>query len=456
MSVNPYKPIIVTANNVTSSDTLTGDLYSEERMMKYATNDAQSLPCHLFQVADRAYTSLLGSTTSHSATSTNIVQEHLEEEDPFFTMKNKTGMQLQVKNQSIIISGESGAGKTEATKKIMQYLARVHKHTLNEEVKERTARIDCSSLEDRVLSTNPLLESFGNARTLKNDNSSRFGKFIKIMIDAGSGSKRGEIVGASISNYLLEKTRIVQQTEGERNYHIFYQLFSGATDETLARFKLDAVENFRYLGNRATLKSRRDAASFEETMKCLTKIGLDDDNRKEVLAIISAVLHFGNIDFEKEGESENAIMTEASANSLKIACELFGLEEEKVSEAMLTKLLTVGGKTIHKPQDVAQARDKRDAFAKLAYSNLFLWLVNRINDTLASEDAMLKKEDLEFSPPPKPVTGIRPTGFIGVLDIYGFESFEVNGFEQRKSINFAVLEFIIIKLLLKKNVFFLA
>ena len=335
-----------------------------------------------------------------------------------------------VKNQSIIISGESGAGKTEATKKIMQYLARIHRGSGSSGEEAEGAP---SSLEDRVLSSNPLLESFGNARTLKNDNSSRFGKFIKIMIESGgSGASRGGIVGASISNYLLEKTRIVHQTEGERNYHIFYQLFSGAAEETLANLKLTTPDCFRYLGYRTTLKSRRDAASFEETMACLTKIGLDGQDRMEVLAIVAAVLHFGNIDFEKEGDSENAKMTEGSLESFTTACQLFGLEEEKVSEAMLTKLLTVGGKTIHKPQDVAQARDKRDAFAKLAYSNLFLWLVNKINQTLASEDAMTKKEDLEFSPPPKPVKNSRPTGFIGVLDIYGFENFEINGFEQRE------------------------
>jgi myosin heavy subunit len=420
MSVNPYKSISVSAANSTvpgiNQEVILGDLYSEERMRKYASsNHAQGLPCHLFQVADRAYTSLLSSSTNSGGGNNIIMDPHMEEEDALLIMEATAAATSHhnhhhVKNQSIIISGESGAGKTEATKKIMQYLARIHHgNDVNNKLEgDAATTTTISSLEDRVLSSNPLLESFGNARTLKNDNSSRFGKFIKIMIDSGGGG----IVGASINNYLLEKTRIVHQTEGERNYHIFYQLFSGASDEMLNTLHLSSgVESFRYLGNRATLKIRRDAASFQETMGCLSKIGLDEKDTNQVVAIVAAVLHFGNIDFEKEAhDSENAKMTEESMTSFKIACRLFGLEEEKVSEAMLTKLLTVGGKTIHKPQDVAQARDKRDAFAKLAYSNLFLWLVNKINETLASEDAMLKKEELEFSPPPKVVKSGRPAG----------------------------------------------
>ncbi|EED91560.1 predicted protein, partial [Thalassiosira pseudonana CCMP1335] len=383
MSVNPYKMITLGVSGE--------DLYSDQRI--------NALPCHLFQVADRAYNSLLSS--------------------------------------SVIISGESGAGKTEATKKIMQYLARITKGKGGGGSCSRAeggGNIKmASTLEDRVLSSNPLLESFGNARTLKNDNSSRFGKFIKISFNTETGA----IVGASISNYLLEKTRITTQIEGERNYHIFYQIFSGADESILEKFGLEnGIAGFRYLGNRATLKSRRDATAYEETMGCLDMIGLSDEDKNEVLGIIAAVLHIGNIDFEAKNENgdsghgENAQMTSSSAESLKKACALLGLEETKVSEAMLTKLLTVGGKTIHKPQDVAQASDKRDAFAKLVYSNLFLWMVNRINATLASEDAMSANDSVEFSPPPLAYKAPISTGFIGVLDIYGFENFESNGFEQ--------------------------
>ena len=317
----------------------------------------------------------------------------------------------------------------------MQYLARVTK----DPAKGRGSDAGGDgrpSLEERVLSSNPLLESFGNARTLKNDNSSRFGKFIKIEFSTESGS----IVGASIANYLLEKTRITTQVEGERNYHVFYQLFSGADEAALARLKLeDGVVAFRYLGHRATLKSRRDAAAFAETLACLDRIGLSAGEKDHVLGIVAAVLHLGNVDFDAvEGDDEpsggeSTRVTAATAGSLATACALLGLDEGRVAEAMLTKLLSVGGKTIHKPQDVAQASDKRDAFAKLVYSSLFVWLVRRINATLAAEDALAAPapaDDAAFSPPPRPRKAPEPTGFIGVLDIYGFENFDANGFEQ--------------------------
>lgn len=441
MSVNPYKSITLPGGE---------DIYSDSRMMLYRNStkgvmagletpskkngaaSGNALPCHLFQVADRALNSLLSSVM------TTEVEPHMEEEDAMIMMEKDHDQKRKnhvVRNQSVIISGESGAGKTEATKKIMQYLARVTKvkgtaDNNNKENGETNGKM--ASLEDRVLSSNPLLESFGNARTLKNDNSSRFGKFIKISFN----TKTGGIVGATISNYLLEKTRITTQIEGERNYHIFYQLFSAADEATLEKFGLEkGIANFRYLGNRATLKSRRDVSGFAETMACLSQIGLSDSEKDDVLGIIAAVLHIGNIDFELDngddedhsGAGDKAKITASSEDSLKRACSLLGLEESSVSEAMLTKLLSVGGKTIHKPQDVAQACDKRDALAKLVYSSLFTWMVSKVNATLASQDAVVAEPG--FSPPPVKYNP-DPTGFIGVLDIYGFENFDNNGFEQ--------------------------
>jgi len=442
MSVNPYKSITLPGGE---------DIYSDSRMLLYRNStkgiagmetpsknsvaDDKALPCHLFQVADRALNSLLSSVL------TTEIEPHMEEEDPMIMMEKDHDQKRKnhvVRNQSVIISGESGAGKTEATKKIMQYLARVTKvkgttdNTNNNKKEDGEANGAMASLEDRVLSSNPLLESFGNARTLKNDNSSRFGKFIKISFN----TKTGGIVGATISNYLLEKTRITTQIEGERNYHIFYQLFSAADEATLQKFGLEnGIASFRYLGNRATLKSRRDVSGFAETMSCLSQIGLSDSEKDDVLGIIAAVLHIGNIDFELDkgddedhsGAGEKAKITASSEASLKTACTLLGLDEANVSEAMLTKLLSVGGKTIHKPQDTAQACDKRDALAKLVYSSLFTWMVSKVNATLASHDAVIAEPG--FSPPPVKYNP-DPTGFIGVLDIYGFENFDTNGFEQ--------------------------
>jgi myosin heavy subunit len=273
-----------------------------------------------------------------------------------------------------------------------------------------------AALEDRVLSSNPVLESFGNAQTLRNDNSSRFGKFIHINFS----TDKGVIVGAQISNYLLEKTRITNQIEGERNYHIFYQLFSGAKPELLKDLGLDnGTSAFKYLCNRIAPKTQKDEDDFNETMSCLSNIGLATEEQNILLGLVAAVLHLGNISFEEsQNEDHSAVIAESSCPSLQKACELLGLKKDDVKEAILTKLLTINGKNIKKSSTVAMAEDKRDALAKMLYSSLFLWLVQSINKTLS-----LQENVAGFSETGK-------TGFIGVLDIYGFECFDVNGYEQ--------------------------
>ena len=286
----------------------------------------------MFSVADKAYTTLIRSG--------KVIESAEGEENG-----DESVVLNPIRNQSIIISGESGAGKTEATKIIMQYLAR----TAQISSPKKDGNGNKASLEDRVLSSNPLLESFGNARTLRNDNSSRFGKFIQIFFDIESGS----ISGAMISNYLLEKTRVTTQIEGERNYHIFYQLLSGADDSLLKEFHLEGgSKRFRYLGNRNYQKSKRDIADFYETRECLKRIGLDDSDQKYILQIVASLLHIGNIQFEQQGvstgaaghddgSSEYAQMTDNSLNSLSVACDLLGLEHNEVKEAILTKNLSI-------------------------------------------------------------------------------------------------------------------
>lgn len=407
ISINPYKPI--TVGNGES-------LYSEKIMMKYRTSDRllEEAP-HLFQVADRAYSAMMDSV--HSV-------PHLEDDDVDHIIESPSKLGVspgQVLNQSIIISGESGAGKTEATKYIMQYLARITKKkgkwTSEDSAPAAFLSPDgkvLAALEDRVLSSNPLLETFGNAQTLRNDNSSRFGKFIHINFS----TKKGIIVGARISNYLLEKTRITTQIEGERNYHIFYQLFSGSSQDQLKELGLaDGAAAFRYLGSRSFTKNEKDAAEFTKTMQCLRNVGLATEEQKALLGATAAVLHLGNVSFEeKNNEEHSAVITEASRPSLVKACELLGLNEDNVTEAILTKNLSIGGKNIKKPSTVAVAEDKRDALAKMTYSSLFLWLVGSINRTLTQHETVHSSAD--------------KVGFIGVLDIYGFESFEINGYEQ--------------------------
>ena len=289
-----------------------------------------------------------------------------------------------------------------------------------------------AALEDRVLSSNPLLETFGNAQTLRNDNSSRFGKYIHIFFSTQTGT----ITGASISNYLLEKTRITQQVDGERNYHIFYQLLAGADAELLKELGLEGgSQEFNYLGNQAdAIKSDTDKEAFAETRQCLSRMGLSPEEQNTVFRSAAAVLHLGNVQFEEVGEagepghSEHAQITKKSLSSLDKACELLGLEVPNVTEAILTKNITVGGKTIQKAQTVAMAAEKRDALAKLTYSCVFAWLITCVNETLdrtSNNDSVKpkKKRGLGDSSADESV-------FIGVLDIYGFECFNENGYEQ--------------------------
>ena len=408
ISINPYKQISLPNGE---------SLYSEKVMLKHRQSESfTDHEPHLFQVADRAYSAMMDSVH-------NI--PHLEEEDAAVVIDGDMGISPgQARNQSIIISGESGAGKTEATKYIMQYLARITKIKSSKKSDQPTPSLQdatsetktvSASLEEKVLSSNPLLETFGNAQTLRNDNSSRFGKFIQIEFSTTSGG----LVGASISNYLLEKTRITTQVEGERNYHIFYQLFAGAKPEMLEELGLaGGSKAFRYLNCLDSPKTKKDVDAFGETVACLERIGLSEKDQQGVFALAAAVLHLGNITFE-ESDTGDAAIQESSLSSLQKACTLLGLEIEATSEAILTKLLTIGGKTIKKPSSIAMAKDKRDALAKMTYSCLFLWLVRSINDTL--------KKDTDHS---EDDSNKGTIGFIGVLDIYGFECFEVNGYEQ--------------------------
>lgn len=400
ISVNPYKRINKDGQSV----------YSHDVMIKYRDADSfgDSLEPHLFQIADKAYSAMMDSV--HSV-------PHVEEEDGGILVDGDIGISPgQARNQSIIISGESGAGKTEATKYIMQYLARITKKTKASQDKSSSSGDNNQvGLEERVLSSNPLLESFGNAQTLRNDNSSRFGKFIHINFSTQTGS----IIGAKISNYLLEKTRITQQIEGERNYHIFYQLLAGADPALLEELGMDVgAAGFKYLGSKSTPKLKKDVQNFQETVQCLDRIGLSVEDRNIIFALAAAVLHLGNVTFEESPSGDHsAIVSEASMPSLQKACSLLGLEMKDVTEAILTKLLTIGGKTIKKPSTVAMAEDKRDALAKMTYSCIFLWLVESINSTLKQGGFSADGYEEQI-------------GFIGVLDIYGFETFEVNGYEQ--------------------------
>ncbi|GAB9472769.1 Myosin-i heavy chain [Globisporangium polare] len=377
IAINPYKPLDA--------------VYSEAKMTEYYGKTMGMLPPHVFALADHAYTQLI------------------------------QGGALDPANQSIIISGESGAGKTETTKIIMQYLARAtsYRKVPNEqapqEVSHQVAAANNANgtvsralgkLEERVLESNPLLESFGNAKTLRNDNSSRFGKFIEIQFD-----HHGKIVGAEIMNFLLEKTRIVSQSIGERNYHIFYQLLAGADDELREKLKLTTPHDYEYLRKSQcfTIQSCNDAKEFETTKHCMATIGINQERQERVFDLLAAVLHLGNLKFAAENETCVPAGEEAH-EGLRHVAKLLKVSEDALHKALLTRQLFVGGKVIVQQQNVDQVRDKRDALAKAVYSSLFLWLVSELNRTIS------RPQD--------------KWGFIGVLDIYGFEKFEWNTFEQ--------------------------
>ncbi|KAL3635819.1 Myosin-1 [Castilleja foliolosa] len=294
-------------------------------------------------------------------------------------------------NQSIIISGESGAGKTETAKIAMQYLA---------------ALGGGSGIEYEILKTNPILEAFGNAKTLRNDNSSRFGKLIEIHF-----SEIGKISGARIQTFLLEKSRVVQCSEGERSYHIFYQLCAGAPPVLREKLRLKNADEFKYLSqsNCFTISGVDDAEQFRVVMEALDIVHVKKEDQESVFAMLAAVLWLGNVSFTVI-DSENHVEPVVDEGLTNVAT-LIECNIGELKLALSTRKMRVGNDTIVQKLTLSQATDTRDALAKSIYSCLFDWLVEQINKSLA--------------------VGKRRTGrSISILDIYGFESFERNSFEQ--------------------------
>lgn len=294
-------------------------------------------------------------------------------------------------NQSIIISGESGAGKTETAKIAMQYLA---------------ALGGGSGIEYEILKTNPILEAFGNAKTLRNDNSSRFGKLIEIHF-----SETGKIAGANIQTFLLEKSRVVQCTEGERSYHIFYQLCRGAPKSLREKLFVRNWDEYKYLSqsNCHAISGVDDAEQFRVVQEALDVVHVSKTDQETVFAMLSAVLWLGNISFTVL-DNENHVEPVEDEGLVNVAT-LIGCGIADLKLALSTRKMKVRDDIIVQKLTLSQAIDTRDALAKSIYSCLFDWLVEQINKSLA--------------------VGKRRTGrSISILDIYGFESFERNSFEQ--------------------------
>eukprot|EP00095_Tigriopus_kingsejongensis_P008891 maker-scaffold566_size135349-snap-gene-0.26 protein:Tk08891 transcript:maker-scaffold566_size135349-snap-gene-0.26-mRNA-1 annotation:"myosin va" len=309
-----------------------------------------------------------------------------------------TKMERDATNQSIIVSGESGAGKTVSAKYAMRYFATVGGASQTE-----------TQVEKKVLASSPIMEAIGNAKTTRNDNSSRFGKYIEIDFN-----KHFHIIGANMRTYLLEKSRVVFQATEERNYHIFYQMCAGRHEEALAGCSLDEATAFYYLnlGEAPEIDGVDDLKEFNATLEAFKLLGFSASDQTRILHILAGVLHLGNVEIESgsgRGDSETSTI-EPSDPNLKAMSELFEIEEEHIRKWLCFRKIVTGRETYTKPMNAQAALFARDALAKCIYAYLFDWIVNQINKALRTTGKVNK--------------------FIGVLDIYGFETFETNSFEQ--------------------------
>ena len=293
----------------------------------------------------------------------------------------------------------------------MQYLVRV--------TGSRKGNDNVGELEDRVLRTNPVLEAFGNAKTLRNDNSSRFGKYIQIEFD----KQQGTIGGATIRKFLLEKVRIVRQNKEERNFHIFYEIFH--IDHEL-KDQLNIGPNakpsdFHYLNQSGVdvVDSIDDKRDFNEAVEAMERMGMDGECRSNIFKLLFGVLHLGNVlfDVDPNDQGERCVPdSEKSMTSMRVVCKLLGFEYSSILSALCERKMSVGNVSVN--QTVHQARDNRDALSKALYAALFDWLVARLNTTIAGRtDTGETNTNM-------------PSEFIGLLDIFGFEIFKTNSFEQ--------------------------
>ncbi|KAF7994644.1 hypothetical protein HCN44_004116 [Aphidius gifuensis] len=346
ISINPYK-------NLSIYDTAVVEYYEGRNFFE--------APPHVFALTDTAYRSL----------------------------------KKENRDQCILISGESGSGKTEASKKILQFIAAATKHKKKVE-----------AVNDKLIGSNPVLEAFGNAKTNRNDNSSRFGKYMDIEFDF-----QGDPVGGNILNYLLEKSRVTHQSSGERNFHIFYQLLAGADDEKLRKLYLKRnLDTYYYLSNGTKGKTDTidDVKQYHLVLDAMKTVELKEQEQDDLFGIVASVLHMGNVGFTEE-DGKAKILKPASVDAIAT---LLGCDTEKLAEAFTQRTIDAHGDVVTSPLNRELAIYARDALAKAVYDRLFTWLVNRLNRSLQSTT----------------IKGHH--GVIGILDIYGFEIFKKNSFEQ--------------------------
>lgn len=302
-------------------------------------------------------------------------------------------MLQQRQNQSMLITGESGAGKTENTKKVIQYLTAI------------AGRAEGGQLEQQLLEFNPILEAFGNAKTNKNNNSSRFGKFIELQFNSG-----GQIAGANTYIYLLEKSRVVNQGAGERNFHIFYQIMSNKMPEDLKqKLKLTRPQDYLFLNKNScyTVDGTDDGKEFEHSLKAFDILNIAEDERFSIYQTLSAILHLGNLPFNENAKEVAGLEND---NAITIAAEMLGVPLAGLKAGLLSPKIKAGNEYVAKALNKAKASASRDALCKALYGRIFLWIVRKINQTLSHKE--------------------KTALWIGVLDISGFEIFQTNSLEQ--------------------------
>ncbi|XP_062298559.1 unconventional myosin-Va isoform X3 [Scomber scombrus] len=297
------------------------------------------------------------------------------------------------RNQSIIVSGESGAGKTVSAKYAMRYFATV------------SGSASEANIEDKVLASNPIMEAIGNAKTTRNDNSSRFGKYIEIGFDT-----RFRIIGANMRTYLLEKSRVVFQADEERNYHIFYQLCASSHLPEFKNLKLSNANDFLYTrqGRSPVICGVDDTKELCSTRNAFSLLGINESYQKGLFQVLAAILHLGNVEI-KDRDSDSSIIPPNNRH-LTAFCELVGVSYQDMAQWLCHRKLKTATETYIKTLPRLQATNARDALSKHIYAKLFNWIVEHVNKAL--------------------MTNIKQHSFIGVLDIYGFETFEINSFEQ--------------------------